>query len=356
MNASPPGISVTSLTPGRLTSDTGGRPARARGLRVLLASVRFRVVAGSVVLLALATTLSILVAREVVVRQIDDRIDAVLEQEVGELARLRQETDPATGEPLGTDVQALLDIQLERNVPAEGEAYIAYVDGVPYRHSRQTVPFRLDGDPALTRLWGSATTQMRGSVDTPGGAVEYLAVPVGLDDPSDGVFVAAVFRSFETGDLGTITAALAGVGVVVLLLGAFLTWRTAQRVIAPVNAVTLTAHQISETDLSRRIPATGDDEVAQLAKTFNEMLDRLESAFATQRRFIDDAGHELRTPITIVRGHLELMGDDPAERAETVVLVHRRARPHAPLVDDVLMLASAERPDFLDYDRWTSRP
>ena len=317
---------------------------------MLLASVRFRVVAGSVVLLALATTGSILVAREVVVRQIDERIDAVLEQEVGELDRLRRETDPATGEPLGSDVRRLLDIQLERNVPAEGEAYVAFVDGAPYRHSRQTVPYRLDRDDDLTRLWASADTQQRGRVDTPGGAVEYLVVPVGLSDASEGVFVAAVFRRFETGDLGTITAALAGVGLVVLLLGAFLTWRTAQRVIAPVNAVTLAAHQITETDLSRRIPATGDDEVAELARTFNEMLDRLESAFATQRRFLDDAGHELRTPITIVRGHLELMGDEPQERAETLTLVLDELDRMSRLVDEVLVLATAERSDFLDYD------
>ena len=70
---------------------------RARGLRVLLASVRFRVVAGSVVLLALATTGSILVAREVVVRQIDDRIDAVLQQEVGESAACSEETNRPPG-------------------------------------------------------------------------------------------------------------------------------------------------------------------------------------------------------------------------------------------------------------------
>ena len=157
------------------------------------------------------------------------------------------------------------------------------------------------------------------------------------------MFVVAIFRSSETGDLGTITAALFGVGLAVLLLGAFLTWRAAQRVIAPVDAVTQTAHQISETDLSRRIPVTGDDEVAQLARTFNEMLDRLESAFATQRRFLDDAGHELRTPITIVRGHLEVMGDEPRERAETLALVLDELDRMSRLVDDVLTLAKAER-------------
>jgi signal transduction histidine kinase len=80
------------------------------------------------------------------------------------------------------------------------------------------------------------------------------------------------------------------------------------------------------------------------------MLDRLESAFATQRRFLDDAGHELRTPITIVRGHLELMSQDPDERRETLALVMDELDRMSRLVEDVLTLAKAERPDFLDLE------
>ena len=77
------------------------------------------------------------------------------------------------------------------------------------------------------------------------------------------------------------------------------------------------------------------------------MLDRLEGAFAGQRAFVSDAGHELRTPITIVRGHLELLGDDPAEREETVALVTDELDRMARFVDDLLLLAKAEQPDFL---------
>ena len=340
---------MASSTPQHLAKRQEQAHIRAGTLRLLLASVRFRVVAASVALLALATTGSILVAREVVVRQIDDRIERVLTQEVDELQRLQQEQDPVSGRPLGDDLRRLLEVQLSRNVPAEGEAYIAYVDGRPFLHSRQSVPYRLDTDAEFTRRWGSVTTRQRGRVGTPGGDVEYLAVPVG-QGAERGAFVVAVFRDFETGDLGTITGGLAGVGLVVLLLGAFLMWRTAQRVIAPVNAVTQTAHQISETDLSRRIPGEGDDEVAELARTFNDMLDRLQSAFAAQRQFLDDAGHELRTPITIVRGHLELMGDDPAEREETMALVMDELDRMARIVNDVMVLARSERPDFLNYE------
>lgn len=77
------------------------------------------------------------------------------------------------------------------------------------------------------------------------------------------------------------------------------------------------------------------------------MLDRLQSAFDGQRRFLDDAGHELRTPITVVRGHLELMGEDPVEREQTLRLVDDELRRMSRLVDDLILLARSERPDFL---------
>jgi signal transduction histidine kinase len=91
----------------------------------------------------------------------------------------------------------------------------------------------------------------------------------------------------------------------------------------------------------------GDDEISRLAATFNEMLDRLETAFTVQRAFIDDAGHELRTPITIIRGHLDVMSDDPEDRAETMALVSDELDRMARIVDDLLLLAKAEQPDFL---------
>jgi signal transduction histidine kinase len=78
------------------------------------------------------------------------------------------------------------------------------------------------------------------------------------------------------------------------------------------------------------------------------MLDRLERAFASQRRFIDDAGHELRTPLTIVRGHLELLEKNSEEQRETVALVLDELDRMARIVDDLLVLAKHDRPDFLN--------
>jgi signal transduction histidine kinase len=134
----------------------------------------------------------------------------------------------------------------------------------------------------------------------------------------------------------------------VVLLASFLAaWVGVGQLLAPLRQLRDTTHSITEADLTRRVTVRGRDEVAQIAERFNEMLDRLEAAFETQRRFVDDAGHELRTPITIVRGHLELLSDDAEDRHETVALVLDELDRMSRMVDDLLLLANAEKPDFL---------
>jgi signal transduction histidine kinase len=84
-----------------------------------------------------------------------------------------------------------------------------------------------------------------------------------------------------------------------------------------------------------------------MASSFNAMLDRLESVFQSQREFVQDASHELRDPLTICRGHLELLGDDPEERRATTALVLDELDRIGRIVDDLQLLAEAEHPDFL---------
>jgi signal transduction histidine kinase len=186
-------------------------------------------------------------------------------------------------------------------------------------------------------------------VETPAGEVEYLAVPLENDRGRvRGVFVVAHFIDREAADLDTSVRAAAGVGLATLVIGSLLAWRLASQVLRPVKLTTDTARAITESDLTRRIAVEGGDEISRLGRTFNEMLDRLEEAFRAQRQFVDDAGHELRTPITVVRGHLELLDDDPDERRRTVALVMGELDRMSRFVNDLLLLARAEQPDFLD--------
>ena len=105
--------------------------------------------------------------------------------------------------------------------------------------------------------------------------------------------------------------------------------------------------RVTEADLAERIPVRGRNEISELAVTFNRMLDRLEAALTTQRRFLADAGHELRTPITIIQGNLDTIEPQTADDAETLAIVSDELTRMSRLVDELHLLARSERPGFL---------
>ena len=322
---------------------------RVRGLRRLRpTSLRTRIAAWFIGFFVLALAASIFVIYQALIIRLDQRIGAELTQEAAELRKLVDSNRPPAGEPVADRAERLFELYLQRNVPSKNEALITFTRGEPFLRSRQVVPYDLDADPVLVAQWAALETSERGHVDTPAGRVDYLAVPVGVGRETGGVFVAAIFRDREKRDVIAAVQAASAFGIAVLFLASLIAWRLASAVIRPVREVTATAKSISETDLSARIPEGGRDEVAQLAATFNGMIERLERAFESQRRFLDDAGHELKTPLTIVRGHLELLGDDPEERRETIALTIDELDRMTRIVNDVLLLARHERSDFLE--------
>lgn len=309
---------------------------------------RGRLLAWFVLLLALATATSVLVTRQVLLNRLDARIDQQLVQESTELRSLALSgRDPDSGRPFGDDVSRIFADFLERNLPSPNEVTVTFVNGQPFLRSRQVVSYRLDQQPELIERWAGLTETSRGSVDTPAGRVEYLGVPVQAGQTTAGVFVVAVFRDLERGETNEAVAAVATAGGAVLLIGSLLAWILADRIIASVSRISRTAKSISSTDLTRRIEIRGNDEFTDLAATFNQMLDELEEGFRSEKQFLDDVGHELRTPITVVRGHLETMSDDPEDRGRTLELVTDELDRMARFVHDLLMLARSERPDFL---------
>jgi signal transduction histidine kinase len=306
-----------------------------------------RLLAGYVGLLAVAALVAVFIAREALEQRLDRRIDESLVQEAQELRQLAGGNDPRSGQRFAGDVERIFEVFLAGNLPSSNEAFLSFVDRRPFLRSSQAVPYRLDQDAELAARWGALTESDRDVVGTPAGAVEYLAVPLVEEGGTRGVFVAAFFRDRESEEVSDALRVVVGVGVAMLLVGSVLAWLLADRVLRPVKAVTETARSISGGDLSRRIPETGHDEIGVLAATFNDMLARLEEAFATQQRFVSDAGHELRTPITIVRGHLELLEDDPLDREATLALVMDELDRMGRIVDDLLTLAKWEQPDFV---------
>ena len=133
------------------------------------------------------------------------------------------------------------------------------------------------------------------------------------------------------------------------ILGGYLLLRRLLRVI---GQVTTTAQDIAAGDLSRRLNFQGpDDELGRLARTVDGMLDRLEAAFGAQRQLLSDVSHQLRTPLTVIRGHLDVLNrsrtKDPAEVSETVALVIDELDQLALLVERLLLLGKALEQDFI---------
>jgi len=335
----------------------------------MFGGIRLRMVWWFIVVLALATAGSVFLVRQVLVQRLDARIESELSQEVLEIRRLADGNDPETGQPFGERVDRIFEVFLARNIPARHEMMLTFLDGRPHLHSPAEehaplsevhVPYPLHEDEALTALWANLAQPARGQAETPAGRIEYQAVPFLVQGEPQGVFVVASFRDLQQADTDAASLAAGTVGVAMLVIGSLLAVRLAERILAPVRLVTRTARSISETDLSQRIPVQGYDEISELSATFNDMLGRLDAAFEMQRRFTDDAGHELRTPITVIRGHLELMGEDPEDRQRTLALVSDELDRMSRMVDDLVTLARSEQPDFLrprlvDLDDLTTR-
>jgi two-component system, OmpR family, sensor kinase len=315
-----------------------------------VASARLRILAWLVLLLVLAGAGALVLQRRLLVQQHDDEVALGLRQEVEELRALAAGRDPSTGRPFEGDIAAIFETFLRRNLPHEGEVLLTFIDDAVFSTTPAPGDYRLDRDPNFERL-STITRTHRGDARTPEGPVRYLAVPLADDGGPRGVFVVVNFLRAERQEIDRATQIGALVYGSVLVIAIGLAWLIAGRVLAPVRAITAAAREVTETDLGRRIPVPASrDEIAELARTFNAMIARLDGAFRQQREFLDDAGHELRTPITIVRGHLELEGEDPAERDATRALMLDELDRMARIVDDLLVLARAEQPDFLQRE------
>ena len=153
---------------------------------------------------------------------------------------------------------------------------------------------------------------------------------------------------------------LVGLGVMTVASGG-LGWFMSGRVLRPVRVITETARRASEQHLGERLALTGaTDELKELADTFDDMLERLDAAFATQRRFVANASHELRTPLTVMRTAIDVTLAKPSPTArqltDMAVRVRRSIDRAETMVEALLTLAVSEQgklsTEFSDLATW----
>jgi two-component system, OmpR family, sensor kinase len=164
--------------------------------------------------------------------------------------------------------------------------------------------------------------------------------------------VVAATDTRQTGkDVGRVRALAIGEGLIALLAAMGGCYLMLRRLLRRVARITTTAADIGAGALDRRLGEQASDEVGHLAATFDAMADRLAAAMTGQRRLLSDVSHQLRTPLTVARGHLEVLqrsgSADPVEVRETVDLVVDEIDHMKALVEQLLMLGRAMEPDFL---------
>ena len=206
---------------------------------------------------------------------------------------------------------------------------------------------RLDTAPGNAALHAQSPTPL--FADVPFGDTVYrtLAVPVYATGGTRlGTFEAALSAGTPTTVAVNVAAALGAAGLVVVLIGSVLSIWAARGALRPLTHMAGDAAVISLASPGRRMVIDGPaDELSALADALNAMLGRLEHAYAEQRRFVADASHELRTPVAIVRGNVELLrrgGVSPEDAEESLRMIESESVRMTRLLDELLSLARLE--------------
>jgi signal transduction histidine kinase len=303
-----------------------GRTGIVRPLREAFGSVRVRTTAAAVLVVGGAVVVAGLIMVLLLQRSLTSDVQG------SALVRARA---AAVALASGQDVAAI-------PVGNEDEEFVQVLDS--QGRVVQASP-RLAGKPAVVVLPPGQVRRLR-SLPELFNDDPFLLVARAAATPT-GTFTIVVGRSLQSvADARQAVTRLLAVGVpLVLLIVALVAWRLVGRALSPVDRLRAEVEAISSRDLHRRLadPA-GHDEIAELAKTMNRMLARLEEGHLRQRRFVSDASHELRSPLATIRQHAEvaLGHPDGTTTAEVAGVVLEEEIRLERLVEDLLLLAKID--------------
>lgn len=298
-----------------MAGDRGGR----------LGTVRVRTTAGATVVVGVALLVGAVVLVVVLRRNLVGNVETA--------ARLRAD-----------DVVALLEAGTTPDELAVDDEEASLVQVLDARGRVVAASGNIEGEDPIANLpAGSARTLRSLPIDDDD---SYRVVAESAGAPG-GRFTVLVARSLEPAEetVAAVVALLAGGLPVLVVLVAGTGWVVTGRALRPVEAIRAQVTSITSAELGRRVPEPGgQDEIARLARTMNEMLERLEASRDRQRRFVSDAGHELRSPIASIRHELETLlanpeGADIVEVASGLLAEDLRMQA---LVENLLVLARSD--------------
>jgi two-component system, OmpR family, sensor kinase len=324
-------------------------------LRRPFRSLRFRVPATAMAIFAISLAVASVLAYELLLQDGQRDIDVVIarEQERFELSISELLAEAQQDDPEAAPIDALrraVERYLALNPSTQSYwTIVTFEDG--RRYASANGPLELEPLYREGRL-PTGPLNLRSTVDTDAGEIRTSSVPVLLS--GEQVATLQVVSPLAPVRAEAIEAAglLAAAAGIALLLGGILLTATLWRSLTPLGGLAAAARSTELRSLGERVevPDT-EDEVGTLAREFNRMLDRLEQATAAQHEFMASIGHELRTPITIARGHLELLEtvgrDDPEALTETVAIVQDEMGRMTRLVEDLMAIARSDMEDFV---------
>lgn len=312
-------------------------------------TIRARIMLTMILLTVVSLAMSGAIVAIVQDRAISENLIAQLERARDELRVLSSKgVDPATGDPF-TGPAELLETYLERTVIGEGEGEVAFV-GDRVAFVADDAPLSPEDDDELiaaVRPWITGDQMRIEPVRTAQGNYHVLLAPVRY--PSEyGALLHVFDRDVAEAELRRTMTVYAAVALVTVALVVLAAWAAVGRLLKPIEELRQAAESIDERDLTTRVPVRGNDDLTRLSATINRMLDRVQRSVEGQRQLLDDVGHELRTPITVVRGHLELVdANDPEDVRQTRDLTIDEMDRMGVMVNDLLMLAKSTESDFV---------
>ena len=328
-------LTLTSRKPKFMSSVPAWRRA--------ISGVRPRLLVWYFLLTAGTTLISLQATRQIFYYNLQTRSEAAIDQQI-EQFNLMIEKNRLKGKTAAATLPVLFDRLLSNYAPTRNEYILTFLDDRFYKSSSPNG--KNLAQPETIKAWKDAGQPNRGKLTVSDQQLNYAVQAVSLGNQK-GYIVAIHNASAEFEMIDRSVALITQVTFLALALCLGLAWLMTSQVLAPLKLLTKTAQSITESDMNQRIAVRGYDEIAELSETFNEMLDRLQIAFDSQKDFLKDASHELRTPITVIQGHLETLKYKPEQHQEIIDLLMDELDRMARLVNDLLVLAKADHPNFL---------
>ncbi|MDO4784860.1 MAG: HAMP domain-containing sensor histidine kinase [Propionibacteriaceae bacterium] len=256
-------------------------------------------------------------------------------------------TDPNTGQGFET-FERLSEVFLRRQSPRIGQVLIAQDSGgrsIAQRVGRRVDPTFDSADaPALL---AAVTKANSGILDTVHGELRWAKTQVQLGSGEIGQMVIGVFTQPRHDQLRNVRTIILNVSIAALVVVAVIGWLVAGQILRPLRVMRDVTASVSKSNLQRRIPVHGRDDVAMLAATVNGMLDRLSDGFAAEQRFVNDASRELADPIMRLDGCVNRLAAGQSSPREAAAEAKDEISSLQRVLADLRALVEAQRPGFV---------